>query len=289
METVTPEQLLDTPDLLAVGAEGDDVRRRKHGARTTFNRVFEVHVSAPVHALPPHVHAGEFRIVGRPPTLEALVAAVRATTVFAGETPVTVFSVADLLSLREPLQTIAAALKDAGASAVVQLHIDVVEDPEPVILGLRAAGLEILTVAIDELADDQRLEMCSAAATLQRAVGGFRSFAPLPRQMSVTKPTTGYDDVKMVALARIVAENIESIQVDWALYGPKLAQVALTVGADDIDNVAALDPGVLGTRRSPLEEIKGNIKAASLEAHERDGLFRVNSQLLNSQLPSRAD
>ena len=52
------------------------------------------------------------------------------------------------------------------------------------------------------------------------------------------------------------AANIESIQVDWPLYGPKLAQVALTVGADDVDGVAAVDPGVLGTRRSPIEEIQ---------------------------------
>ena len=44
--------------------------------------------------------------------------------------------------------------------------------------------------------------------------------------------------------------------MDWALYGPKLAQVALTVGADDVDGVAAADPGTLGTRRSPIEEIK---------------------------------
>ena len=48
-------------------------------------------------------------------------------------------------------------------------------------------------------------------------------------------PTTGYDDVKRIALARLVVDNIASIQVDWTLYGPKLAQVALTVGADDID------------------------------------------------------
>jgi len=79
----------------------------------------------------------------------------------------------------------------------------------------------------------------------------------------------------MVALARVVVEEIPSIQVDWALYGPKLAQVALTAGADDVDNVAAVDPGILGTRRSPLEEIKGNIKAAFLEPVERDALFRA--------------
>jgi aminodeoxyfutalosine synthase len=79
--------------------------------------------------------------------------------------------------------------------------------------------------------------------------------------------------VKQIAAARLLVTNIPSIQVDWAQYGPKLAQVALTMGADDVDGVEATDPGLLGTRRSPLEEIRGNIRAAGLEAVERDGLF----------------
>jgi aminodeoxyfutalosine synthase len=73
----------------------------------------------------------------------------------------------------------------------------------------------------------------------------------------------------------VVVDNIPSIQVDWPLYGPKLAQVALTVGADDVDGVAAHDPGALGTRRSPLEEIKNNIRAAALEPVERDASFSM--------------
>jgi aminodeoxyfutalosine synthase len=147
------------------------------------------------------------------------------------------------------------------------------------------------TITIHELRNEARLELCERARDLQAEAGGFKAFAPLPRTMSVTKPTTGYDDVKMVSLARTVVENIPSIQVDWQLYGPKMAQVALTVGADDIDNVSAVDAGVLGTRRSPLEEIRGNIKAAGLDPVERDGRFqaRVNSQspTPNSQLSTR--
>ncbi len=95
--------------------------------------------------------------------------------------------------------------------------------------------------------------------------------------MSVASPTTGYADVRQVALARVVAANVESIQVDWPLYGPKLAQVALTVGADDVDGVSAVDDGALGTRRSPLEEIRNNIRAAGLEPVERNGAFELMS------------
>ena len=64
-----------------------------------------------------------------------------------------------------------------------------------------------------------------------------------------------------------------SIQVDWSLYGPKLAQVALTVGADDVDAVSPLDDLSEGRRRAPLEEIRRNIRAAGLEPVERDGRF----------------
>ena len=64
-----------------------------------------------------------------------------------------------------------------------------------------------------------------------------------------------------------------SIQVDWTLYGPKLAQVALTVGADDVDGVSPVDDMSEGRRRAPLEEIRRNIRAAGLEPVERNGRF----------------
>ena len=70
MDTTTNRSsaLLSTRDLIAVGVQGDDVRRRMHGARTTFVRVFEVHCGAPPPARPAGLAAGEFRIVGRPAT-----------------------------------------------------------------------------------------------------------------------------------------------------------------------------------------------------------------------------
>ena len=275
MEVVTPQQLLETPDLIAVGVAGDEVRRRLHGTRTTFARVFEVHVDAPLQALPPRVSAGEFRIVGRPQTLDAAVAVVRATVALAGSVPVTGFSVADLVALPTALRGACAALRQAGLAAVTHLPLDAIRDPLDVVREVRDAGLALATLTVESLDDAERIQICDRARLLQDAAGGFKAFAPLPRCISPASPTTGYDDVKQVALARVMVANVPSIQVDWALYGPKLAQVTLTVGADDVDNVAAVDPGVLGTRRSPLEEIKGNIKAAALEPVERDGLFET--------------
>lgn len=273
MEAMTPQQILETPDLIAAGIAGDDVRRGRHGTRTTFVRVFEIHVDAPPPALPAAVQAGEVRIVGAPRSLESAVAAVKAALALADGMPVTGFAVTDLLTLGL-LDDVARALADAGLAAVAHLPIDTVENPTEAAHQVRAAGLTVNTITVEQVDDAARMELCARAERLQAADGGFKAFAPLPRTLSLTKPTTGYDDVKMVALARVMVTNIPSVQVDWQLYGPKLAQVALTVGADDVDNVSAVDPGVLGTRRSPLEEIRGNIKAAGLDPVERDGLFR---------------
>lgn len=270
----TAQQILDTPDLIAVGVAGDEVRRQLHGARTTFNRVFELHVEAPPQLLPAGTQAGEIRVVGAPSSVESAVVAVRAAVALARDIPVTGFNIRDLLKLGS-LEQVVGALKDAGLSAISHLPIDALSDPGSAVRQVRAAGLTINAVTVERLDDEARREICECVQQLQAGDGSFRAFAPLPRTMSLTKPTTGYDDVKMVALARVVVTNVLSIQVDWQLYGPKLAQVALTVGADDVDNVSAVDPGVLGTRRSPLEEIKGNIKAAALEAAERDGLFNL--------------
>lgn len=271
---MTAQEILGTPDLIASGIAGDEVRRRMHGTRTTFARVLEVHVDAPLHAMPPGARPGEVRVIGAPASIDAAVAAVRAAVAFAGSVPVTGFSVADLL----PLGTISESarhLKDAGLSAISFLPIDSVAGAADVARRILDAGLGINTITVEKLDDEMRVAICERARDLQASVDGFHAFAPLPRTISVSKPTTGYDDVKMVALARIVLTNIHSIQVDWQLYGPKMAQVALTVGADDVDNVSATDPGVLGTRRSPLEEIRRNIRSAALEPVERDGLFRA--------------
>ena len=119
------------------------------------------------------------------------------------------------------------------------------------------------------------MPLLKMVADLQRAVAVVRAFAPLPRRVNPAAPTTGYEDVKHVALARIVVDNVASIQVDWSLYGPKLAQVALTVGADDVDGVSAEDETTEGRRRAPLEEIRRNIRAAGQEPIERNGRFDV--------------
>jgi aminodeoxyfutalosine synthase len=269
--------LLDTSDLIAVGSLGDDVRRRLHGTRTMFVRVFEIHVAAPPSTLPANLEAGEFRIIGRPASLAAGLAAVRSACDLSAGKPLSGFSLSDLQALasreRRPLDEIIVGLRDAGLEAIAGVPLDRADGAEAAIETARGAGLRVQRLTVDTLAGGTRLAIIERARDLQALVGGFVFFAPLPRVISPAAPTTGYEDVKQIAIARILVTNIPHVQVDWPLYGPKLAQVALTVGADDVDGVAAHDPGTLGTRRSAIEEIRGNIRAAGLEPVERDGRF----------------
>jgi aminodeoxyfutalosine synthase len=120
---------------------------------------------------------------------------------------------------------------------------------------------------------DRRVEIAARAAAVQGATGAVSAFAPLPRQDAPDQPSTGYDDVRTVAIARLMCPAIRHIQVDWPLYGPKLAQVALLYGANDIDGIAPADTAGLGARRSPLEDIRRQIRAAAGEPAERNGRY----------------
>ena len=63
--------------------------------------------------------------------------------------------------------------------------------------------------------------------------------------------------------------GVPNVQVDWAQYGPKLAQVALTFGANDLDRVSTTDDESLGRRRTSLEDVTRNIVAAGFPPRER--------------------
>jgi aminodeoxyfutalosine synthase len=254
----------------------DAVRREKHGNKTTFVRVAIVD-AAPGAPLTWPTGAGEIRIVGVPATRAAAVARVREVAAATGGLPFSGFALSDLevlaaqekVTLREVLEE----LRAAGLELVAEAPFDKLQDPRRSIEEVNIAGLALARLTIHKLPSADAPAWLKQIGDLQRDVAVIRAFAPLPRQVNPAVPTTGYDDVKRVALARLIVTNIPSIQVDWQLYGPKLAQVALTVGADDVDAVSAEDDDSHGHRRAPLEEIRRNIRAASQEPVERNGRF----------------
>jgi len=270
--------LANSHDIISIGMLADDLRRTLHGTRTTFVRVAtaSAEAGAPVARASA---AGELRIVGAPASLSAAVARAGEAAAAAGDAVVTGFSLQDLerLSVQEgvTLRALLEELRAAGLELVGDAAVDALQDARRSIEEVNIAGLALARLTVDRAESPDAMPLLKAVAELQRAVGVLRAFAPLPRRVNPAAPTTGYDDVKRVAMARLVVDNVPSIQVDWSLYGPKLAQVALTVGADDVDAVSPEEATAEGRRRAPLEEIRRNIRAAGLDPVERNGRFDV--------------
>ena len=160
MTITNPEAILATRDLIAAGVQGDDVRRRIHGARTTFVRVLELAVGAIPARRPAGLSAGEFRIVGVPENEAAAVAAVTSAAALAQGAPLTGFSLAHLQSLApdpEALAVLCSRLHDAGLEAIAEVPLDLVDEPASAVRAARDAGLGVWRLTVHTCPDDRRL------------------------------------------------------------------------------------------------------------------------------------
>jgi hypothetical protein len=269
------ERVLACTDLVSVGTLGELARRARHGDVVTFAQVLIVDgPDAPTEM----GGATEVRIATTPASIDEACAQVRAVTAVAGGRTVTGFSAADLMDLAggDPLKLAEAAghLRDAGLTGVAFLPVDRFVEPGGLVRALLHGGLLVSRATVDRAATaEDRLACVLRVAALQDETGALQAFAPLPRLDDAETPSTGYDDVRTSAVARLVCANVSSIQVDWALYGPKLAQVAIAYGADDIDNVSAIDTLGLGQRRSPAADIARQISAAFATPAARNARF----------------
>lgn len=262
------QAMLET-DILTLGMAADDTRRAARGSQVvTYRRVLVLPDAAAVAAASVPGPADEVRLHALPATLAEAVAAVRALSAAAGGRRVAAFSMAALErqswgALDRTLQ----ALVEAGLHDVAELPADELDDLAASIAALQRAGVSPQRITVTQAVADRRALLMRVVAACG-AADAPRRFAPLPRVAPLDTPTTGYDDVRMVALARL-ALGERSIEVDWSLYGPKLAQVALTFGADHLDAVSPLDEPALGPRRGVVEDVERNIRAAGFEpAHD---------------------
>ena len=271
-------ELATTPDILPLGMLADTVRRSLHGSQITYVRValcpFDNAFTDPV---PPA--AREIRIVGAPDTLDIAVTAVETARTVAMDRAVSGFSWMDVERLAGAAGMSAAKvldrLRSAGLDAIADLPLDRIDNPAEALGRLVTAGYQHVRLTIAKAPAAARTRLVLLAAELQTEFACIQALSPLPSTLEAMRPTTGYDDVKTVAIARLAAPNIPTVQVDWLRYGPKLAQVALTFGADDVDNVTASDDAPDGRRRAPLEDVRRNIEAAGFEPAERDGRFAL--------------
>ena len=120
---------------------------------------------------------------------------------------------------------------------------------------------------------------------LQDETEGFNAFIPLSFQPANTQLAdlpgpSGYDDLLMLAVSRLVLDNFRHIKAFWINVGLKLAQVSLAFGVDDLDgtvveekisHAAGVDTGQVIER----DELVRVIRAAGRVPVERDTLYNV--------------
>lgn len=88
----------------------------------------------------------------------------------------------------------------------------------------------------------ERIEHLGIVRQTQDKTGVVRafipwSFSPNNTRLSHLLPATGVEYLKMVAIGRIFLDNVQYIQAGWLTEGMKLAQLALTMGANDMGGI----------------------------------------------------
>jgi aminodeoxyfutalosine synthase len=132
---------------------------------------------------------------------------------------------------------------------------------------------------------DERLEHLDALRRCQDETGGFLAFIPLAYHPKNTElggsgNTTGVNDLKNIAVSRLMLDNFPHIKAYWVMIGPKLAQVALSFGADDMDGTVK-EEVITHMAGAETEQAIGHktlirlIREAGREPVQRDTLYNV--------------
>jgi len=113
-------------------------------------------------------------------------------------------------------------------------------------VGMRSTAT--MTYGLGETAAE-RIEHLIKIRQLQDERGGFTAFIPWSFQRGHTvltlPPPGGMEYLRVIAISRLVLDNVPSIQAGWVTEGPKLAQVALSFGANDFGGIL-IDEVVVG-------------------------------------------
>jgi aminodeoxyfutalosine synthase len=132
--------------------------------------------------------------------------------------------------------------------------------------------------------EEDRVDHLVRLRELQDQTHGFQTFIPLAFHPDNTPlqhlpKTTGMLDIKQIAVGRLMLDNIPHIKAYWQMLTPKIAQISLRFGADDLDGTVIEekiyhDAGATtpqGMRRQELERL---IREAGRIPVERDTLYR---------------
>ncbi len=145
---------------------------------------------------------------------------------------------------------------------------------------------------------EHRVDHLLRLRALQDETGGLQAFIPLAfhpdgNGMRSLPAPTAVDDLRTIAVSRLLLDNVAHIKAYWVSLTPKIAQVALRFGADDIDGTIVHETiyKAAGTR-SPsglrYDELVRLIREAGRTPVERDTLYNVLREHPPEALPEAA-
>src|SRR5689334_628582 len=132
--------------------------------------------------------------------------------------------------------------------------------------------------------EEDRVDHLVRLRDLQDETQGFQTFIPLAFHPDNTPlqhlpKTTGMLDIKQIAIGRLMLDNIPHIKAYWQMLTPKIAQISLRFGADDLDGTVIEekiyhDAGATTPQGMRRQELIRLIREAGREPIERDTLYR---------------
>ncbi len=131
---------------------------------------------------------------------------------------------------------------------------------------------------------ESRVDHMRRLRELQDRTGGFQSFIPLafhPRNTEIAKGyTTGLEDLLCLAVGRIFLDNFRHVKSFWIMVGPRIAQLSLHFGVNDIDGTVVEEKithaaGARAGQEMTVAELVTMIRQAGRVPVERDTLYNV--------------
>ncbi len=133
---------------------------------------------------------------------------------------------------------------------------------------------------------------------LQDETGGFQAFIPLAfhpdgNGMKNLPAPTAVDDLRTLAVSRLVLDNFDHIKAYWVSSTPKIAQVALRFGADDLDGTIVHETiyhaaGSTSPQGLAYADLVRLIREAGRTPIERDTLYNVVREFAPNEVPEAA-
>jgi len=133
--------------------------------------------------------------------------------------------------------------------------------------------------------DEDRVDHLLKLRALQDETGGFQTFIPLAFHPENTPldhlpVTTGLTDIRQIAVSRLLLDNFAHIKAYWQMLTPKIAQIALQFGADDLDGTVIEekiyhDAGATTPQGMTRKQLCRLITEAGRVPVERDTLYHA--------------